>query len=66
MPIDFAASLRRHYSTFLAVLVTGVVLIIARGGTSQSTVIALDCALGVARLVSGYVLAPAPPSASRH
>ncbi|WP_371649259.1 MULTISPECIES: hypothetical protein [unclassified Streptomyces] len=62
MPIDFATSLRRHYLTFLAVLVIGVVLIIARGGTSQSTAIALDCVLGLAKLVSGYVLAPAPPA----
>ncbi|MFD9564227.1 hypothetical protein [Streptomyces sp. NPDC059994] len=65
MPIDFAASLRRHYLTFLAVLVIGVVLIIVLGGTSPPTAIALDCALGVAKLVSGYALAPAAPSAPK-
>ncbi|MEU1074719.1 MULTISPECIES: hypothetical protein [unclassified Streptomyces] len=59
MSIDFAGSLRRHYSSFLAVLVTGVVLIIAWGGTSPSTAVGLNCVLGVAGLVSAYALAPA-------
>lgn len=58
MPIDFAASLRRHYVTFLAVLVIGIILIIMRHGTSRSAAVYLDCVLGVAGLISGYVLAP--------
>lgn len=65
MPIDFAASLRRHYLTFLAVLVVGVVLIIACHGTPQSAALYVDCALGVAGLVSAYALAPAAPPGGR-
>ncbi|MFI1567192.1 hypothetical protein ACH4ZX_29805 [Streptomyces sp. NPDC020490] len=64
MLIDFAASLRRHYLTFLAVLVIGVVLVIACHGPSQSTAVYVDCVLGVAGLIGTYALAPAasPPA----
>ncbi|MEW2396723.1 hypothetical protein [Streptomyces sp. NPDC046862] len=68
MPIDFAASLRRHYVIFLAVLVIGIVLIIMRHGTSRSVAVYLDCVLGVAGLISGYAFAPAaqgPPPAPK-
>ncbi|WP_329254480.1 hypothetical protein OG223_28445 [Streptomyces sp. NBC_01478] len=63
MPIDLRMSLRRHYMTFLAVLVTGIVLIMAVNGTAQPTEVYLNCLLAVAGLVSGYALAP--PEASR-
>ena len=62
MPIDLRMSLRRHYMTFLAVLVTGIVLIMAVNGTAQSTEVYLDCLLGVGGLVAGYALAPSEPS----
>ncbi|MFK8909069.1 hypothetical protein [Streptomyces sp. YS-3] len=65
MSMDIAGSLRRHYSTFLAVLVTGVILITLGGGTSPYTTIWLNCVLGVASLVSAYALAPAPPSTGK-
>lgn len=58
MPSDVAGSLRRPYSAFLAVLVTGVVLIIAGGGTSPYTAVCLDGLFGVAGLISAYALAP--------
>ncbi|MBZ3907174.1 hypothetical protein [Streptomyces griseiscabiei] len=61
MPIDVAVSLRHHYLTFLAVLVTGVVLILVCDGASRSTAVYVDCALGVASLLGAYALAPAPP-----
>jgi hypothetical protein len=62
MPIDLRMSLRRHYMTFLAVLVTGIVLITAVNGTAQSTEVYLNCLLGVGGLVAGYALAPPEPS----
>jgi hypothetical protein len=62
MPIDPRMSLRRHYMTFLAVLVTGIVLIMVVNGTAQSTGVYLDCLLGVGGLVAGYALAPPEPS----
>ncbi|MEE1758457.1 MULTISPECIES: hypothetical protein [unclassified Streptomyces] len=58
MPIDLAASLRRHHVTFLAVLVIGIVLIIVCGGASRVAAFYVDCALGVAGLLSAYALAP--------
>ncbi|MFD4507298.1 hypothetical protein [Streptomyces sp. NPDC058457] len=58
MPIDLRMSLRRHYVTFLAVLVTGIVLIMAVYGTTRSTEVYLHCLLGVAGLIAGYALAP--------
>ncbi|KUN89825.1 hypothetical protein AQJ66_01755 [Streptomyces bungoensis] len=58
MPIDLRVSLRRHYVTFLAVLVTGIVLIMGINGAGQSTALYLDCLLGVAGLLAGYALAP--------
>jgi hypothetical protein len=62
MPIDLRVSLRRHYMTFLAVLVTGIVLIMAVNGTAQSTEAYLHGLLGVGSLVAGYALAPPEPS----
>ncbi|AOR34624.1 hypothetical protein BFF78_29440 [Streptomyces fodineus] len=62
MPIDLRLSLRRHYMTFLAVLVTGIVLIMAVNGTAQSTELYLHCFLGVGGLIAGYALAPPEPS----
>ena len=59
VPVDLAASLRRQYPTFLAVLVSGVILIIALGGTSPAAALSVDCALGVAGLMSGWAWAPA-------
>ncbi|MEU4346115.1 hypothetical protein [Streptomyces sp. NPDC023838] len=65
MSLDVAVSLRRHYSTFLAVLVTGVVLIIACGGTSLFTATCLECVFAVTNLISAYALAPEGPPAAR-
>ncbi|MGW1982365.1 hypothetical protein ACWCPJ_07880 [Streptomyces collinus] len=62
MPIDLRTSLRHHYMTFLAVLVTGIVLITAVNGITPSTQLYLDCLLGVGGLLAGYVLAPPDPS----
>ncbi|MEU8028668.1 hypothetical protein [Streptomyces sp. NPDC049099] len=62
MPIDLRMSLRRHYVTFLAVLVTGIVLIMAVNGTAQSTEVYLHGLLGVGGLIAGYVLTPPEPS----
>lgn len=62
MPIDLRMSLRRHYVTFLAVLVTGIVLIMAVNGTAHSTEVYLNCLLGVGSLVAGYALALPEPS----
>ncbi|MCX5367975.1 hypothetical protein [Streptomyces sp. NBC_00103] len=45
---------------FLAILVTGVILIIAGNGISESTSIYLDCVLGVAGLVAAYALTSPP------
>lgn len=61
MPIDFATSLRRHYLTFLAVLVIGIVLISVCDGGSGAAAFYVDCALGVAGLLSVYALAPGAP-----
>ncbi|MFF9156124.1 hypothetical protein ACF1AB_28295 [Streptomyces sp. NPDC014846] len=62
MPIDLRTSLRHHYMTFLAVLVTAIVLITAVNGITPSTQLYLDCLLGVGGLLAGYVLAPPEPS----
>ncbi|MBE4736847.1 MULTISPECIES: hypothetical protein [Streptomyces] len=63
--MDFAASLRRHYVTFLAVLVIGIVLIIVCDGGSGAAALYVDCALGAAGLLSVYALAP-PGVPPRH
>ncbi|MFI0774829.1 hypothetical protein [Streptomyces sp. NPDC021212] len=60
MHITFRNVLHDHYLAFLAILVIGIVLIIAGNGISESTSIYLHCALGIAGLVTAYVLA-APP-----
>ncbi|GGN02745.1 hypothetical protein [Streptomyces fuscichromogenes] len=62
MPIDLRMSLRRHYVTFLAVLVTGIVLIMAVNGAAQSTEVYLHCLLGVGGLIATYALTPPEPS----
>ncbi|WP_314218849.1 hypothetical protein [Streptomyces zaehneri] len=66
MGIGFRSVVHDHYMGFLAILVIGVILIIAGNGISQSTSIYLDCALGVAGLVAAYALtAPPGPRAAR-
>ncbi|SPF01823.1 hypothetical protein [Streptomyces sp. MA5143a] len=65
MPIDLRMSLRRHYTTFLAVLVTGIVLIMAANATAPTapTVdVYLNCLMSVAGMIATYVLAPPDPS----
>jgi hypothetical protein len=62
MPIDLRMSLRRHYTTFLAVLVTGIVLIMAVNGTAPTMDVYLNCLLNVAGMIAAYVLAPPDPS----
>ncbi|MEU9268647.1 hypothetical protein AB0E04_24795 [Streptomyces sp. NPDC048251] len=67
MRISFRAVLHDHYMGFLAILVTGVILIIAGNGISESTSIYLDCVLGVAGLVAAYALtAPPGPRTAPH
>ncbi|MEU9311729.1 hypothetical protein [Streptomyces sp. NPDC048256] len=52
---------------FLAIIVTGVILIIPGNGISESTSICLDCVLGVAGLVAAYALtAPPGPRTAPH
>lgn len=66
MPFSLRGVLHRHYATFLAVLVTGVVLIAAGGGASESTALYVECLLGVAGLLTSYALTPpAPPADPR-
>lgn len=60
MHITFRNVLHDHYMAFLAILVIGIILIIAGNGISESTSIYLNCVLGVAGLVTAYALA-APP-----
>jgi hypothetical protein len=61
--ITFRTVLHGHYMTFVAILVTGMILIIAGNGISESTSIYLDCMLGVAGLLAAYALAaPAGPA----
>ncbi|MFC5632338.1 hypothetical protein ACFPZJ_00720 [Streptomyces bullii] len=55
--------LHRHYAAFLAVLVTGVVLITAGQEVSESTALYVECLLGVAGLLTSYVLTPPTPPA---
>ncbi|WP_055717703.1 hypothetical protein [Streptomyces torulosus] len=62
MPIDLRMSLRRHYTTFLAVLVTGIVLIMAVNGTAPTMDVYLNCLMSVAGMIATYVLAPPDPS----
>lgn len=62
MPIDLRKSLRRHYTAFLAVLVTGIVLIMAVNGPTYAAELYINSLLGVAGLIAGYVLAPPDPS----
>ncbi|MER5195959.1 hypothetical protein ACWD3J_26490 [Streptomyces sp. NPDC002755] len=52
---------------FLAILVIGIILIIAGNGISESTSIFLDCVLGAAGLVTAYALTapPGPESPAR-
>ncbi|TQJ55700.1 hypothetical protein OHU34_14090 [Streptomyces sp. NBC_00080] len=61
MRISFRAVLHDHYMGFLAIiLVTGVILIIAGNGISESTSIYPDCVLGVAGPVAAYALTTPP------
>ncbi|MGJ5826694.1 hypothetical protein [Streptomyces ossamyceticus] len=62
MPIDLRMSLRRHYTTFLAVLVTGIVLIMAVNGTAPTMDVYLNCLMSVAGMIAAYALAPPDPS----
>lgn len=63
MHITYRTVLHGHYMTFVAILVTGMILIIAENGISESTSIYLDCMLGVAGLLAAYALAaPAAPA----
>ncbi|MEU6800012.1 hypothetical protein [Streptomyces neyagawaensis] len=64
MSIDLRMSLRRHYTTFLAVLVTGIVLIMAVNGTAPTLDVYLNCLMSVAGMIAAYVLAPLDSSRS--
>ncbi|MFF1441309.1 hypothetical protein [Streptomyces sp. NPDC058295] len=67
MGITFRAVLHDHYMGFLAILVIGVILIIAGNGISESTSIYLDGVFGVAGLVAAYaVTAPPGPRTAPH
>ncbi|MFD9433986.1 hypothetical protein [Streptomyces sp. NPDC060002] len=60
MYVTFRTVLHDHYMAFLAILVTGIILIIAGNGISESTSICLDSVLGVAGLVAAYALTTPP------
>ena len=63
MHITFRTVLHGHYMTFVAILVTGMILIIAGTRNSGVDVDLPDCMLGVAGLLAAYALAaPAAPA----
>ncbi|MFG3166490.1 hypothetical protein [Streptomyces sp. NPDC048200] len=58
-----SVAFRRYFVMFVAILVTGIILIMTSNGFTEATAIYLDCLMGLAALMSDYLLAvPQPPS----